>query len=428
MTGDRIVAPGMRELRGPFLATGVATGVLLPFVTPILASRGFSPEKIGVLLAVTSAAIIVTTPILGRLGDVVLGRRRTLQWAVLIAAGTSILIGGQLPLPLVGAALAAQYLLQTAFSTLLDSIAMHALGKERHRYGRLRLLQSLSYAIAASVAGVIYDRAGYGVASLVFPVTAAALLVLLQTVRDPPRTKLDAPAVLPAESLAGPQLGGSRDAVEDRNWIGLSMLGLGSTWAALRAAPSSTGALAAILLASVGLLTANVFLPLRLHDLGAAPSIIALSATASALFEIPVMLLGRRFLERFGLRSFFVLGCMMYLVAVASWTVVDDPMVLVASRVLTGLGYGSFTVSSVVALGVLLPEGQHASGQALRQSAISAVALVAYLCGGFIYGLLGFAAFFTIAACGPLLGAIVAWRWLPLYPASEVRVFGTVAR
>ena len=295
MTGDRIVATGMQELRGPFLATGVATGVLLPFVTPILASRGFSPEKIGVLLAVTSAAIIVTTPILGRLGDVVLGRRRTLQWAVLIAAGTSILIGGQLALPLVGAALAAQYLLQTAFSTLLDSIAMHALGKERHRYGRLRLLQSLSYAIAAFVAGVIYDRAGYGVASLVFPVTAAALLVLLQTVRDPPRTKFDAPTVLPAESLAGPQLGGSRDAVEDRNWIGLSMLGLGFTWAALRATPSSTGALAAILLASVGLLTANVFLPLRLHDLGAAPSIIALSATASALFEIPVMLLGRRF-------------------------------------------------------------------------------------------------------------------------------------
>ena len=160
--------------------------------------------------------------------------------------------------------------------------------------------------------------------------------------------------------------------------------------AALRAAPRSMGALAAILLASVGLLAANVFLPLRLHDLGAAPSVIALSATASALFEIPVMLLGRRFVERLGLRGFFALGCLMYLVAIASWIVVDDPIVLVASRVLTGLGYGSFTVSSVVAVGVLLPEGLQASGQALRQSAISAVAVVGYFCGGLIYGLLGF--------------------------------------
>ena len=163
----------------------------------------------------------------------------------------------------------------------------------------------------------------------------------------------------------------------------------------------------------MGLLAANVFLPLRLHDLGAVPSVIALSATASALFEIPVMLLGRRLVERLGLRGVFALGCLMYLVAAASWIVADDPMVLVASRVLTGLGYGAFTVSSVVAVGVLLPEGLQASGQALRQSAISAVAVVGYFCGGLIYGLLGFAAFFAIAACGPVLGAILAWRWLP---------------
>jgi MFS family permease len=137
------------------------------------------------------------------------------------------------------------------------------------------------------------------------------------------------------------------------------------------------------------LLAANTFLPLRLHDLGAAPSTIALSASASALFEIPVMLSGRRLVAGLGLRGFFALGCLMYLLALASWIVVDDPMVLVASRVVTGLGYASFTVSSVVALGAMLPEGLQASGQALRQSAISAVAVVGYLGGGLIYGLLG---------------------------------------
>ncbi len=286
MTAVEVVATRMRELRAPYLATGVATGVLLPFVAPILASRGFSPQGVGLLLAITSAAIVVAAPIWGQVGDVVLGRRRTLQWAVLIAAVASILLGGRLALPLVGAALATQYLLQTAFSTLLDSIAMHALGNERHRYGHLRLLQSLSYAIAAFTAGVIYDWAGYRAASLVFPVTAGALVILLQAVRDPPRTQLGARGVAPATPPGGTQLGGSNETVEPRNWARLSVPGLESCGAALRAAPRSLGALAAILLASVGLLAANVFLPLRLHDLGAAPSVIALSATASALFEI----------------------------------------------------------------------------------------------------------------------------------------------
>jgi PPP family 3-phenylpropionic acid transporter len=380
----------MRELRGPYLATGAATGVLLPFVAPILASRGFSPQSIGLLLAITSAALVVAAPIWGQLGDVVLGRRRTLQWSVLIAALASLLLGGRLALPLVGAVIATLYVLQTAFSALLDSIAMHALGNERHRYGHLRLMQSSSYAIAAFIAGVIYDRAGYGSASIVFPAAAVALFILLQAVRDPPRTKLRARPVPPA-TPPGPE------------YVG----------AALRAASRSMGAVAAILLASVGLLAANVFLPLRLHDLGTAPSVFALSATASALFEIPVMLLGRQFLGKLGLRGFFALGCLMYLVAVASWIVVDDPKFLVASRVLTGFGYGSFTVSSVVAVGVLLPEELQASGQALRLSAISAVAVVGYFFGGMIYGVLGSAAFFAITACGPALGAILAWRCLP---------------
>ena len=377
-------------LRGPFLATGVAQGVFIPFMAPILAGRGYSPQNIGLVFAITSAAIVVAAPIWGHVGDVVLGPRRTLQCAVLIAIVASLFLGGNLALPLVGAAIAAQYLLQTAFATLLDSITMNALGAERCRYGRLRLLLSLSYAVAAFVAGVIYDRAGYGAISVVFPATAVALFLLLQAVPDPARPKLSAKA-----------------------FASVARLGLASTGAALRAAPRSLGALAAILMASVGPMAANVFLPLRMHDLGTPPSLIALSATASAIFEVPVMLLGRRFVERLGLRGFFALGCGMYLVAAVLWIVADDPMVLVASRVLTGFGFGSFTVASVVALGVLLPEELQASGQALRTSAVFAVAAVANFCGGFIYGLLGSATFFAIAACGPVLGAILAWRWLP---------------
>ena len=147
----------------------------------------------------------------------------------------------------------------------------------------------------------------------VFPATAVALQIFLQAVPEPPRMNLSAQA----------------SARTKRS-------GIASTMAALRAQPGSLGALAAILMASAGLLAANVFLPLRLHDLRTPPSLIALSATASSLFEIPVMLMGRQLAERLGLRGFFVVGCLMYLAAIGSWIVFDHPMVLVASRVLTG--------------------------------------------------------------------------------------------
>lgn len=153
-----------------------------------------------------------------------------------------------------------------------------------------------------------------------------------------------------------------------------------------------------------------MFLPLRLHDLGATPSVIALSATASALFEIPIMLFGQRFVEKLGLRGFFAVGCLMYLVAVASWIVVDDPLVLVASRVLTGFGYGSFTVSSVVAVGVLLPEELQAAGRRFGSQLSRPLRVLLRrvdLRPPRVRNSL------AIAACGPVLGAILAWRWLP---------------
>ena len=162
MTKLEVVATGMRMLRGPFLATGVAQGVFVPFMAPILADRGCSPQSIELVFAMASAAVVFAAPVWGQVSDVVLGLRRTMQWAVLVAAVVSLLLDQHVAPLLLGVAIAAQYLLQTAFVALLDSIAMHALGAERRRYGRLRLLLSLSYAIAAFIAGFISDRPGTG--------------------------------------------------------------------------------------------------------------------------------------------------------------------------------------------------------------------------------------------------------------------------
>ena len=399
----------IRELRSPYLLLGLTTGVLLPFSTPILADRGFSAAGIGLLLAVTSAAILLAMPAWGHLGDVVLGRRPTLQVAAVLSILAALGLGAPMALPLVGVAFVAWYVLQAAPPVLLDSIAMLELGSERESYGRLRLLLSFSYAVAAFVVGILYDRVGYGAAYFVFSAATLALILSLGRTRGRPRENRAWPR--PASRAPAPPLPGTAANPAPRRPS--FRPGLGSTGAALRTNPTVIGALSAILLASIGLLTASTFLPLRLHDLGAAPSIIAASAVVSAVFEIPIMFAGRRIVARIGLRGFFVIGCLMYLAATALWVVVDDPSLLVASRAITGLGYGSFTVASVVALGVMLPGDLQASGQALRQSAISAVAVMAFLLGGLAYNLLGAAAFFALATGGPALGAVLGWQFLP---------------
>jgi MFS family permease len=89
----------MRELRAPCLATGLKTGVLLPFVAPILAGRGFTPDGMGHLLPITSLAIVAAGLISGHVGDVLLGRQRTLHSAALLSAIAALVLGEPLALP-----------------------------------------------------------------------------------------------------------------------------------------------------------------------------------------------------------------------------------------------------------------------------------------------------------------------------------------
>ena len=100
---------------GHFSRLGAAQGVFVPFMAPTLANRGYSPQGIGLVFAIASAAVVFAAPVWGQVGDVILGPRRTLQGAVIAAALVSLFLGERVAPSFVGIAIAAQYLLQTSF-------------------------------------------------------------------------------------------------------------------------------------------------------------------------------------------------------------------------------------------------------------------------------------------------------------------------
>ena len=400
---------------------GAATGVVLPFISPMLASRGFSVEEIGLLMAIASLGIVILAPAWGHLGDVVLGRSGALRLTALLATVAVALVAGPTPLLIVGTGLVTWYILQATFPSLLDSIVLRALADRRFDYGSFRLLQSVSFAAVALAAGVLYDRLGYAMSGVLFAIAAAALVLTLRGIHDRPRGRATGRASEPGESAAPvastatlnlPAAGRPAETApgtSGRRWSP----SFGSVSASLRAAPSLPRVLAVIVMVSFAVLSANTFLPLRLYELGAAPPIIAASATMSAICEVPIMLFGGRLARSLGLRGFFALGCILYAIALGTWIVAEQPLVIVASRVATGLAFGSFTVASVLAIAVVLPDSLQASGQALRQSAVSALAVFGYLGGGLVYGTLGHAMFFLLGVASAVLAAVMAWRWLP---------------
>ena len=403
----------MRALRGLYLIVGVLIGVLQPFIPVILAVRGFSAPAIGLVMAGTALGYVVALPTWGHLGDVVLGRRRALQIAALGSGAGALLFGAPLSPVIVAAAVVAYYVVQSGAAMLTDAIAVNALAATPDRYGRYRLLESGSFAVATLAAGVLYDAVGYGAAYLL--AIAAGILVAIVVIGAPdaPRTRLadyraarDTVATPPAVPTLGARRWGEA---------------LGSIGVALAVAPRLPGVLAAVVLVHLGVLASFTFLPLRLVELGGAPSVIALSATVSALFEIPAMLVAARLVRRIGLRGLFVVGCGLYAAAFIAWVFLNDPLLIVASRALTGLAYGSLTVTIVLTVGALLPDRLQASGQALYgMSALGVASVIGNLGGGIVFGAFGHGPVFAAGVVSALAAALVAWRFVPA--RGQVRV------
>jgi MFS transporter, PPP family, 3-phenylpropionic acid transporter len=400
-------------LRGLYLVTGVLVGVLLPFVPVILSQRGFSAAQIGILMALTAVGYVVGMPLWGHLGDVVLGRRRSLQVAALASSAAALLFGAPLILPLVAAAVVAYYLVESGAGMLTDAIAVNALVAHPEQFGRVRLVASASFAVATLAAGAAYDVVGYGLAYALAAVAGVILALVCYRVPDAPRARLADYRRERSQDV------GTADAAPRRavRWRDAT----GSIGVAVAVEPRLIGVMAAVVLVHLGVLASFTFLPLRLAELGGDPSVIALSSTVSALFEIPAMFVAARMASRIGMRGLFAGACGLYAAAFVSWVVLADPLLIVGSRVLTGLAYGSLTVAVVLTVGAMLPQRLQASGQALFGMSASGIASVGgNLGGGILFGAYGHGAVFACGAAGAVAAAVVAWRFLPA--RGEVRV------
>lgn len=379
----------MAAIRLIFLLGGAVLATFYPFVSVILADRGFTPAAIGLVTAAGSLAFAASVPVWGHLADVRLGRAGALRIAVLLS-GLALLFFG-LPWPAI--VLAAMYLgfaaTESALGPLSDAIAVNALARPERQYPWIRLLTSLSFAIVAIACGFLYDRTGYWPATLLYAAIAVMLAVAAGWAPDRPRADLTR--------------------FED----GRHRRG-GSFRVAFSVQPRLPGVLLAIFLVHVGVIGGFTYLSLRIVELGGAPSDVALSAGLSALAEVPGMLLAGWLVPRLGLRGLFAAGAFVYALCIASWVVLTSPQLIVATRLVTGFAFAGIWVGSVLTMQRLLPDRLQGTGQGLYQTtAFGVAAVLANLLGGLLIGVSGTGPFFALLAVSAGSAAVVAWFALP---------------
>ena len=131
----------MARIRLLFILNGIAVAAFGPFAAVILESRGFETTQIGLLIAMTSVAAVLSITVWGHVGDVVLGRARTLRIAILGAAALLALFMLPFPLALVAALYVGYAAFNGAVGPLSDALAVNALRDPGRQYGKVRALR-----------------------------------------------------------------------------------------------------------------------------------------------------------------------------------------------------------------------------------------------------------------------------------------------
>jgi PPP family 3-phenylpropionic acid transporter len=388
----------LRGIRALFISLGAAVGTFYPFMWVILIGRGFDVVEVGAVAAISAVAFTVAVPVWGHIADVLVGRPRALQIAVAGAIVSVLLFLAPISGVLLAASVVGFSFFQSAFAPLSDALAVNAVRDPRRDYGRIRLLNSLAFAPIVIAAGFLYDRTGYGPAPAFFAVLALVAIASAVLVPDVARADLRA--------ISG------EDSVAHRGR--LPTWRLGSVGVALSVAPRLPLALVAIFLIHVGIMASWTFLAVRLRELGASPHDIALSSGVSATAEVPAFVLAGLMARRLGVRTVFTLATLLYVGCFVAWAVLDQPALIIVTRVATGFGFAGIVTSAVLTVAALLPDRLQATGQALYQTtAFGLAAIVASVSGGIIYGELGPQVLFGAAAVLGLVAAIFGWFVLP---------------
>ena len=374
----------MPRIRLLYLLHGFAVAAFGPFASVILADRGFEPAAIGLVYAITSLTYIVSVPAWGHLGDIVLGRSRALQVAMLGAAAMLLVFAFPLALPLLAVVYVGYAACYGAAGPLSDALAVNALKDPGRQYGQVRALLSAAFTVTAIGYGLLYGAVGYWPAPFLFVGIALVIAWLAGTIPDLKRATL---------------------VVQRRG---------GAIREALAIQPKLVRVLVAVCVAHVGVFAGYSFLSLRVVELGGGPPQVALSSATAAAAEVVAMVAAGRIIRRVGMRTMFVGASLLSAVAFVSWVVLTSPEAIIATRLLSGTGYAGIFIASVTSMQLLLPPRLQGSGQALASMTTAGIAaFIANVLGGIVYGGPAHELLFGIGAGFSIVGAVLGWLWMP---------------
>ncbi|WP_170985169.1 MFS transporter [Roseomonas sp. AR75] len=318
-----------------FAAQFFVVGVTLPFLPAVLAARGLTPTEVAAALATGSALRLVAGPLGGRLADALGGPRGLLAAGAAVAAlaASGLLVASGFLLVLLS--YAAMSIAMAPIVPLTDAAAVAASRREGFDYGRVRSAGSVSFILAALLAGQVVGAFGTQAAT---PMIVAGLLA----------TSLAALALPAAPRHPAARRGGLAGFLAPLRIRGFPWLLLVS----------------ALVQGSHAFYYAFGTLHWRAAGLG--DGLIGALWATGVIAEIALFFWGRGVATRLGPVGLSLVAAGAGVIRWGALALTTDPLLLFPLQVLHGATFGAQHLAAMMVLGRIVPPAQAATAQTLH--------------------------------------------------------------
>lgn len=352
-----------------------AVGCLGPYIALYYRLLQLDGLQIGFLVAIPPLGVAILAPLWGGLADSFSAHRLVLRAALVLAALAALLIARTtsfIPLLLLTILLACCL---ASIPALLDAYAVTISERSGRSYGQFRVWGTIGFIVGVWLVGW---QMGQHISHFFLLAYACALLITFGATLGLPSLK---------RSSAQPMWQCVSEILHDRSVILVlltSFLVIGN----------------ATMMGS--------FFGIYLTELGGPVSLIGTASVLAALSEIPVMLFGRWFIDRFTSRKILVFAVAMYCVRLMLYSLPPAISWVVWVQLLHGISFGLYLMASITLIHQLAGRERAATAQGLLSSSSQGFgAITGALVGGVLLDQLGAVGILRVATVGMLAALLI---------------------
>ena len=355
----------------------------LAFHVLLLRDCGFTSTQVGVVMALNFLTGIIGPPIWGLVADRIRSMKKTFLMVMtgtglmtfLLPATRYVVLGS---LPVVALTLPMFTLFRAPTGSLIDGWIVSVCNQyERMTYAQIRLWGSIGYAVMAMIFTFFAERCGIAAPYYMSVVVIAAVVLLAARQPDEQRAQVRRQSegkVNPLRLL--------------KNYPFVVLLLFNTV---LTLCSNASGS----------------FMPYLIEEIGADATLYGVVAGCKALFEVPIMLFGRRLIERYKLSTLVGMVGVLYLVEQIAYQFVQTLPQIFVAQCIQGCAYGLYLTVAIQYAYMLAPRELSASAQSMLTMTIFTGSILSSLLGGWLIEVLSIRGLYRITALVLAVGLVL---------------------